>query len=464
MSATDGLSMIDEYGSRKRIIPAEVKGPFRDWRNRVYFILMIIFLGAPWVTVNGHQALLLDIPGRRFEIFGAVFLSHDTPLLFFIFALLVLTIMITTALWGRVWCGWACPQTVFIDGVYRRIEQWIEGNYIKRRQLHNGPMTAEKFGKVSAKWLAYFIVSSLFAHSFIAYFTGSRQLIAMMSGSPKENWTYFLVVSAVTALLLFNFGWFREQFCIIMCPYGRFQSVLMDSHSLNVTYDEKRGEPRKAPDVPPNLRGDCVSCNRCVQVCPTGIDIRNGIQMECIGCTACIDACDEIMVKVNKPKGLISYSAAVKRSEVKPLRPRVVAYLFLFAVCSAGLGYNLIGRQPFNVAVLRAQDTPYQVGPDGWVINHFKVNVHNQSSGPERFRVKLAPGVLGESQVRLNQASPYHELQSGASREIHLFISFPKDVLDEKGRVPLQLEILETERNISQVLHIPGVGPIPLRE
>lgn len=439
--------MIDEHGLRKRIIPAEVKGRFRTWRDIVYFVLMIIFLGAPWMTINGHQALLFDIPGRRFELFGAVFLSHDTPLLFFIFALLVLTIMITTALWGRVWCGWACPQTVFIDGVYRRIERWIEGNYIKRRAMQNAPISLDKLSRLIAKWMAYFFVSAFFAHSFIAYFTGSRQLIAMMSGSPKENWSYFLISSSVTALLLFNFGWFREQFCIIMCPYGRFQSVLMDTHSLNVTYDEKRG--------------DCVSCNRCVQVCPTGIDIRNGIQMECIGCTACIDACDDIMVKVKKPMGLISYSAAVKRSEVKMLRPRLVAYLFLFAICSAGLAYNLIGRQPLSVAILRAKDSPYQIGPDGWIINHFKLNLHNQSSGRENIEISLAAGGLSASQVRLSQTSAAHELKSGESREVHLFLSFPKDVLNEKGQVPLQIQIREKENENSQVIDMPGVGPIP---
>lgn len=456
------LTMLDEHGERKRIIPAEVKGRFRRWRNYVHFVLLIIFLALPWIRINDSQAVLLDISARRFELFGQIFLSHDAPLLFFIIATAALSIMLMTALWGRVWCGWACPQTVFIDSIYRRIEIWVEGNYLERRKLYQSEMNSKKFFKYSIKWFLFIGVSSLFSHSFIAYFVGSRHLLSMMSGPPQENWSYFLIVSATTALLLFNFGWFREQFCIIMCPYGRFQSVLMDQQSISVVYDQQRGEPRKGAipiaSNPTPSRGDCVSCNRCVQVCPTGIDIRNGIQMECIGCTACIDACDEIMVKVHKPPGLISYTSSSPQSKINYLRPRVLAYSFLIIFCLVGLTWNLSQREPYSVVLLRAKDTPYQITPDGLILNHFKLHIHNQSHQTQIFKVSLPSEAIAQS-LQLVQPSDHHELFAGASKEIHLFIRFPAKLLDERGNAPIILQVHERSQKEEILINITGVGP-----
>ncbi len=462
MSEISRLSMLDEHGGRKRIIPAEVKGRFRRWRNYVHFVLLIIFLALPWIQINGSQAVLLDISARRFELFGQTFLSHDAPLLFFIIAVAALLIMLITALWGRVWCGWACPQTVFIDSIYRRIEIWVEGNYLERRKLYHSEMNPKKFLKYSFKWFLFLIVSSLFSHSFIAYFVGSRHLMQMMKGSPQENWSYFLIVSGTTALLLFNFGWFREQFCIIMCPYGRFQSVLMDQQSISVVYDQQRGEPRKGA-VTENTntkRGDCVSCNRCVQVCPTGIDIRNGIQMECIGCTACIDACDEIMGKVHKPKGLISYNTSTPQSKINYFRPRVLAYSFLIIICLLGLTFSLSHRKPFSVVLLRGTDSPYQISPDGLIINHFKLNIHNQSHEPQTFKISLPAQSLAQS-IQLVQPSDRHEVKAGTSKELHLFIRFPSKILDVRGKTPLILQVHEVSQKEELLIDVMGVGPYP---
>ncbi len=460
MSETSRLSMLDEHGGRKRIIPAEVKGKFRRRRTYVHFVLLTIFLALPWIQINGTQAVLLDISARRFELFGQIFLSHDSPLLFFIIAIVALTVMLTTALWGRVWCGWACPQTVFIDSIYQRIETLVEGNYLERRKLYNSEMSTEKFLKYSLKWFLFLIVSSLFSHSFIAYFAGSRHLIEMMWGSPQENWNYFLIVSGTTALVLFNFGWFREQFCIIMCPYGRFQSVLMDQQSISVVYDQQRGEPRKDAVTDNTKRGDCVSCNRCVQVCPTGIDIRNGIQMECIGCTACIDACDDIMRKVNKPAGLISYNVSTPHSKVKYFRPRIVAYLLLILICLFGLTFNLSTRDPFSIIVLRGTDAPYQLSPEGLVINHFKLNIHNQSHASQVFEVSLPDHILEQS-IRLVQPSDRYEVAAGDSKEVHLFASFSAKVVDERGKVSLTFQIHEISQKGMRLIEVTGVGPYP---
>lgn len=458
MTPHSRLSMLDEDGWRKRIIPAAVHGRFRKWRSIVYSLLLFIFLASPWITINGSQLILLDIPNRRFEIFGALFLAHDSPLLFFIFAIVILSIMLATALWGRVWCGWACPQTVFIDTVYRRIETLIEGSYLQQRALHKSPMNFEKLSKYSLKWFLFFILSSLFAHSFSAYFVGSKKLVHMMNGSPADNWTYFVMITFMTALLLFNFGWFREQFCIIMCPYGKFQSVLLDSYSLNVAYRGDRGEPRKAPGDDPKKRGDCVSCNRCIEVCPTGIDIRNGVQLECIGCTACIDACDEIMTKVNKPVGLISYDSLKTSKNRHYFRPRILLYIALLFLFTFAFSYTLSNRQSFTAMLLRATDAPFERGINGSITNHFKISLHNQNHKTQKFTFALSKSVLNEK-MQLVQSTELHTLEPGDSKEIHVFITIEASAFSQTDTLPLQILVTETESGTSEMIAASAVGP-----
>ena len=291
----DRLASLDKMGGRLFIYPAQVRGFFRKWRTVTQIILIAIFLLLPWIKIGGQQAVLLDLPGRKFALFGVTFWAHDAPMIFFVLAILTMSLALMTALWGRVWCGWACPQTVFIDGVFRRIEELIEGNHIERRKLDDAPMDAKKFFKRSLKWILFTAVTLVITHSFLAYFVGADRLVEMVQHKPAENWTNFLIILVTSGIILFDFAWFREQFCIIACPYGRFQSVLMGPRSKNVVYDYNRGEPRKGK-APKGEEADCVNCYRCVQVCPTGVDIRRGTQMECIACTACIDACDSCIV------------------------------------------------------------------------------------------------------------------------------------------------------------------------
>lgn len=447
----EALTSLDEYGHRINIIPAEVKGFFRRWRVVTQFILIVVFLVIPWTKVNGNQTILIDIINRKFAFFGIQLWSHDGPLIFFVLAILSLGLALVTALWGRVWCGWACPQTVFIDAIYRNIERLVEGNYIARRQLLKADMSISKFVKTSVKWILFFVVSSVIAHSFVAYFVGSEELMAMVQGSPAQNWSYFLLVTAMTGILLFDFGWFREQFCIVMCPYGRFQSVLLDSKSITVLYDEKRGEPRKAG-------GDCVACNRCVQVCPTGIDIRKGVQMECIACTACMDACDEIMEKVKKPKGLIKY-ASLEGSKFNFFRPRVVIYSFFLLVSIVGLSYGLGKRSGAMITLLRAIETPYQVlknNEQTEIINHFKLHIHNQTNQTQIFKIEPPASWLTEG-VRLT--TPIKEISLAPLKDqvVHFFVIFPVQILDARGQKSYQLIIANEAERFSKTLFL--VGP-----
>lgn len=455
MSASERLPMLDEFGSRARIIPAEVRGRLRLWRNWVHGFLLIILLALPWIRINGMQAVWLDIPRRRFEIFGTLFLSHDAPLLFFLVMFLVLGLVIVTALFGRVWCGWACPQTVFIDAVYRRVEIWVEGDYIKRRKLAAQNMDFRKASLLVIKWALYFLISSVIAHSVMAYFAGAKPLLEMMQGSPRENWVYFLSATFFTALLMFNFGWFREQFCVIMCPYGRFQSVLMDRSSITVMYDEKRGEPRKG--LSSSGQGDCVSCNRCVQVCPIKIDIRDGIQMECISCTACIDACNEIMRKVHKPEGLIRHKRISDQASVG-FRPRIAAYTAASILLLFGLIFSVVTRKAFSMTILRATDAPYQVLANDRVLNHFKNHYLNQSTRTQTVEFVLSEEDLQRG-VQLTQAVPTHTVAAGESVEPHLFVSFPRALLGSDGQIRFKILVRDRITGVESRVEVTGLGP-----
>lgn len=443
------LSMLDEHGSKKAIIPAEVTGFWRKRRDIFYAVLILFFLVLPWTKINGIQTVLLDLPNRKFAIFGVTFWAHDAPMVFFVLIFFTLGLTFITSIWGRVWCGWACPQTVFIDFIYRRIEKMVEGNYIQRRELEKQEMSLNKFLKKSAKWFLFFIVSSLIAHSFTAYFVGSVELTKWVyTGNISEHWTTFLIISFITLILLFDFGWFREQFCIIMCPYGRFQSVLMDHGSLAVLYDEKRGEPRKGlPVASDGKKGDCVSCNRCVQVCPTGIDIRKGLQMECIACTACIDACDDIMEKVKKPKGLIKYST-ISGVQNKITSIRSIIYLAILLLSGVALAVLLMNRSDVHVAFLRAKDSPYQMikNNDGSeaIMNHFKLHIKNQSFENRKYRLTI-PEEFKNFNVELKLPENPVSVVAGTDKTIHVFMVFKKEILSGKGEVKLRLNIIDDE-------------------
>lgn len=444
----DRLGTTDELGRRVFPQPADVKGPWRRRRSLTQALLLVIFLALPWFRIDGRQALLLDLSHRHFEIFGLTLRAHNAPLLVLVLAAFCFGLFFVTSIWGRIWCGWACPQTVFIDAIYRRVERKIEGSAHDRRRLDRSRWTMEKITKRTLKWFAFIGISSVVAHSFMAYFIGTEQLAEMMTKSPNENLAAFTFMAAVTLFLSFNFGWFREQFCVIVCPYGRFQSVLMDSSSMIVAYNPERGEPRATPQAKAHAKthggqlGDCVNCYRCVQVCPVGIDIRRGLQMECIACTACMDACDDIMTKMNRPPQLIQYSSlnALKKKPNRRLNWRSALYGTLSTGSIAALILLLSLLKPVDVSFFRAKDGLYQIDESGLVTNHFKLEVSNATL--DVHELSFSTDAAGVSFVSALNPLP---VEKDNVERASLFVRFPKSAL-VNGEAHLRVRVTDRDR------------------
>ena len=449
----------DEQGHRVYIHPSDTRGRWRSRRTVFYAVLLVIFLVLPWVRIGGHQALLLDVAHRRFAVFGLTFWAHDAPMLLFVIGGFAISLLFVTAVFGRVWCGWACPQTVFIDMVFRRIEGFVEGKPAERRKLDASPLSVHKAAVKAIKWILFTAAALVIAHSFLAYFVGTEALLKMVRTAPSENPASFFVMLGAAGITLFDFGWFREQFCIVACPYGRLQAVLMDERSLAPLYDERRGEPRKfTPGVKPEALGDCVSCYRCVQVCPTGVDIRRGVQMECVACTACIDACDEVMIKVGKPTGLIRYeSLNGMQGKVSRPSPRSYVYLAIVFVLLIGLGVAVANRQPYQMTVNRAPDAPYVALDDGMVINHLRLHMANMTFEDELVTLRLTNGRdLGD--YKIVTAKKQLPLTAGESSTTDIFITFPVGAL-EHGKHQAEIEAVNARGKQLAKADIELLGP-----
>lgn len=435
----DTLYTVDKSGRRRWVYPRFSPGRIVRLRRVVAWVLIAFYLALPWISIGGKQGVLLDIPHRRFIFFGVELFATDTIFLFLTLAALAVSLFFFTALLGRVWCGWACPETVFLEFVFRPIERLIEGNESARRRLDEGLWNKIKILKKGLKYLLFSIVAWILSSTALAYFIGREPLLAMMAGSPLDHPGPFLTTVFLMGALLFQFGWFREQFCTVLCPYARFQSVLMDRQSLLVGYDPKRGEPRGKLRVAEKTGGDCVDCGLCVRVCPTGIDIRNGTQLECIACAACIDACNSVMVGIGKPRGLIRYDteAGLREGQRKLVRPRIFIYGALLLLVSLSFVGVFSGRALVEIEMVRPQGVaPFVRSPSGTVINQFSVRVTNHGPLVERFTVE----VKDEPHAVVVSPLTTFELHPEEIQQVPLFIQIPEGRF-ERGETVVTIEI-----------------------
>lgn len=376
----DSIATINAEGKRNFIYPKKPKG--KNYSLRTYFsvVYLITFFTLPFIKVNGEPFFLFNILERKFIFFGTVFWPQD----FFIFGIGMLTfivfVILFTVVFGRIFCGWACPQTIFMEMVFRKIEYWIEGNATEQKLLQQKPWNAEKIYKRGLKLIILYSISFVIANYFLAYLIGMDQLLGYIK-HPSAHIGTLVSLLIFTTIFFFVYWWFREQVCIVVCPYGRLQGVLLDKNSIVVAYDHIRGEPRTHLKHATNNSGDCIDCLACVKVCPTGIDIRNGTQLECINCTACIDACDDIMLKVNKAKGLVRYAseASITNKVKLVLNNRIKAYSTVLIILLLFLSFLIVTRDDLDVRLMRTSGQTYTSLNDGRISNLYNLKLVNKS-------------------------------------------------------------------------------------
>lgn len=381
----DSISTVDAEGKRIWIYPKKPSGRFHNWRIVVSVFLLAILFAGPFIKLNDKPFILLNFFERKFIIFGQVFWPQD----FFLLALTLVTffvfITLFTVAFGRIWCGWMCPQTLFMEMVFRKIEYWIEGDANEQRKLNSAPWNGSKILKKTSKQVIFLAISILIAHLVMVYMVGVDEVVSIVSQPPSEHMAGFIGLMAFTGVFYGVFARFREQACIAVCPYGRLQGVLLVKDSLVVAYDWLRGEPRgkirKNEAKAEDNKGDCIDCKLCIHVCPTGIDIRNGTQLECVNCTACIDACDDVMVKIGKPKGLIRYSSytAIKEGVLKVFTPRIAGYSVVLTALVSLLLYFILTRADIDTTVLKAPGTLYSKTEDGQITNVYNIEFVNKT-------------------------------------------------------------------------------------
>jgi cytochrome c oxidase accessory protein FixG len=443
------LSTLNRDGSRRWLRPRLSRGTL--YRRRLVFAwgLILVFTAIPYLRMNGKPMVLLDIPRRQFTLFGTTFLPTDTLFLMLLLVGIAVAIFLATALYGRVWCGWGCPQTVYMEFVYRPLERLFDNRSPWSRRLGVGKLPGGL--RQTIRFVLYLAVSMFLAHTFLAYFVGVEQLFRWVRSSPFDHPVAFVIMAGTTLAMLLDFGYFREQVCLVACPYGRFQSVLLDRRSMIVAYDPNRGEPRrtvKERRATGEDGGDCIHCGACVVTCPTGIDIRDGLQMECINCTQCIDACDAIMDKVGKPRGLIRYSSQAELHDEgkQVLRPRVVIYPAILAIAVGLLVVLLANRAPADVTVLRGIGTPYAELPDGQISNQLRVKIVNRSEGSRTYRIEFPGG----DRLQVIAPNGVLALDPGETETATLFVNAPRDVFVDGG-LPVTLRVVDGEGFVKDV-------------
>ena len=454
----DTLSTISTDGARKFVHPSDVQGAFTTRRRVAALALLTIYIALPWIPVNGFPAVFLDVQERRFHFFGLTLATQDLWIGFFLITGLAFGLFYITALFGRIWCGWTCPYTVFLDQVYRRVERWIDGDGPSRRQLEDAPWTASKIIRRVFKHSVFILISAAIAHIFLSYFVSIKSLYDMMHHSPTHHTLAFGVVLFLTGALYFSFSWFREQFCIILCPYGRLQSALIDEHSIVIGYDKKRGEPR-GKGTAEKPAGDCINCRRCVQVCPTGIDIRNGLQLECIGCAACVDACDDIMLKLKRPKGLVRHDShqGLHGGKRKIIRPRTLFYTAILITWVVSFSVAITRISPLRASVVRMGGASFYVD-NGMIRNQFQLRIINKRNAAATYRIELIGDV--PPSLKIIGMDQTIDLPPMGEDQKTLVLTLPQ--ADYKKRSKFNIKVTDTARgDVSETRVMEYLGPDP---
>ncbi len=455
------LPTLNEDGTRRWIRPKPSHGPWWEKRRVVAYSLMLLFFAIPHIRVGGEPMFLMDLPARKFTLMGYTFLPTDTLLLMFALGSIIIGIFLITALFGRAWCGWTCPQTVYLEFLFRPIGRWFDGGYTGSRNLDKKGawFTPMRIGK----YVTFFLMSLFVSHTLLAFFVGTENLYHWMLNSPAAHPTAFFLVTLFTGIVWFNFTYFREQTCLIVCPYGRWQAALIDRQSVIVAYDVKRGEPRALGTTNrPDGAGDCIECGACVQTCPTGIDIRNGLQMECVHCTQCIDACDDVMTRIGKPKGLIRYSSqdAMAGKPRHLLRLRTVLYPLVLCVLVGGLATALITKDAADITVLRGAGAPFTEEADGRIANQIRVKIANRTQREVRYSIEL-DGLDRSAQAAAATTIVIPEnplaIAGGATRSTSLFVLLPSSAFT-RGERNIEL-VVRDEQGVTQRIPHRLLGP-----
>ncbi|MDX2022572.1 MAG: cytochrome c oxidase accessory protein CcoG [Deltaproteobacteria bacterium] len=451
-------SSIRADGRRVPIFPLDVKGKFITARRIVFALLIALYAGAPLVHVGGHPAIHLDVAKRQFFLMGGTFNAQDFWIVLLLATAAAFALLFITAWRGRMWCGWACPQTVFLEGVFRPIERLLEGPRSRRLKMQRAPWTALRLLRTTTKHVLYLVAAAGVAHIALALFVSLDDLWGMIKDGPVGHAAPLAWAIAITAVLYFNFAWFREQFCVVLCPYGRMQSVLHDQDSIVVAYDPGRGEPRgplkKAALAEPT--GHCVDCKKCVHVCPTAIDIRNGLQMECLACAQCIDVCDEVMEKIGRPKGLIRFASLneLLGKGRRVMRPRLLLYAVLCLLCSTGFAVAVVGRTPFEANILRAPGVPW-VLEGANVRNQVDIHLVNKHAQQASFSISVQSDF--PASVQLGQRVVV--LDSLAGTRVPVVVTVARKDLHAGSELTLRIEDLQTGQVKNRQLRLlaPGV-------
>jgi cytochrome c oxidase accessory protein FixG len=443
--------MLGFAGTRNWVYLQHIEGRFQRIRNKTFIALHLILFGLPWLRVNGNPALLLDLPDRRLYAFGGIFTASDTVLLLLIMLFLAFSLFFFTSLFGRLWCGYACPQTVLLDAWVRPIERWIEGERTTRVRRDAAGWSFNRVWRKAAKWGLFAVAAFVVSMSFMGFFVPARELWTLQAGTVS-----YALVGIFTAGWFLDFTWFREQFCNFLCPYARFQSALTDDHTLIIAYDAARGEPRGGKEAKP--AGRCIECSKCVTGCPQGIDIRNGFQLECIGCARCIDACTDVMGRFQH-ESLIGYSnlATLARRKTRFWRPRTVAYAGVLTTLTAAMIALVMTRVPFEASISRTPGSLYTIDDDGYVRNTYLLRLANNRPGSAVHFTFGIEGLRGGEVL-----APEVELQPAEGRMVPVVVRMPVAQATQRT-IPVTLRIGSEagERQLETTFKTAGEGAGP---